>query len=266
MKSPIGLSADLPVLDITREALLLLWQKRVAVVRMFLPAMILLALVDWASSDLLGEDNQSARLIFVAVSLILGVLFATACHRFTLLPQEQWDANALHSFGRDEGRYLLRAIVIGVVAALVFFLIMLGLMLWAGQAQELVPLAAVAGALPALYIWARLSLTLPELALGRNSPLKRSWAMSEGNGSRLVLVVIILPVLMMLPFFALYTFDSAILNYLAAFGSYITSLISLVMLSLSYRFLLEFYEPPAAVDAQPEQARKESDQTTGFDA
>lgn len=245
MKSPLGLSADLPVADLVSEAVSLLWLKRTAVIRMFLPAMLILALVDWSSSVFLAEDDYINQFGFLIISVLLSVVFATSCHRFTLLPQEKWDANALHGMRREEFRYLLRGLLLGVIAMVIFFCTMLIAMLLLGK--DYAWLGAVIGVLPALYIWSRLSATLPELALGQKTDLKRAWLLSEGNGTRLVLVVFIVPVAMASPFLMLFMLDHSALRYLAAFGTYITSLISLVMLSLSYRFLLDFYEPQTAV-------------------
>ena len=47
MKSPLGLNTELPVGDMISEAVNLLWQKRQQVLAMFLPAILLLAFVDW---------------------------------------------------------------------------------------------------------------------------------------------------------------------------------------------------------------------------
>ena len=264
MKSPLGLNADLPVMDLLKEAVSLLMLKKQQVARMFVPAMLILALVDSLSSELV--DKGSAQLIFIVVSVVLGVLFATAAHRFTLLPEEQWHRNAIHGWGRDEFRYLLRAIIIGLAAAVVFFIIMLVCMAIVGP--ELAWMGAVVACLPALYIWARLSVTLPEVALGQKSDISRAWALSEGNGSRLVLIVIVLPVMMMLPVFASYAAENWMLNYVAAFGGYITSLISLVMLSVSYRFLTEFYDKPAETSGSEVSSADESPSpdNNGFDA
>lgn len=266
MKSPLGLSADLPVADLVSEAVALLWSKRAAVIKMFLPAMLILALVDWSSSTFLAENNYAGQFGFLIVSILLSVVFATSCHRFTLLPQDKWDANALHGMRREEFRYLLRGLLLGVIGAVVFFCTMLVAMLFIGQEEAW--LGAVAGVLPALYIWSRLSITLPELALGQKSDLKRAWSLSEGNGSRLVLVVFIVPVALASPFLALFMLDHSVLSYVAAFGTYITSLISLVMLSLSYRFLLDFYEPQVAENEQEYQPAETSvkQQDGGFDA
>ena len=262
MKSPLGLEANLPVMDIIRESLGLLWQKRELVLRMFLPALFILALVDWVASAFIDERSL-LQLGFALASLILAVLFATAAHRFTLLPPEQWYASALHAWKGEEFRYLLRIIQIVLCAFAVIFALVMVLLVVLGK--EMAPLAGVAGILPGFYIWGRLSVTLPEIALGQRTTLKRAWQLSAGNGSRLVLVVVVVPVLLMLPFIALYAADSLLLNYVAAFGSYITSLISLVMLSLSYRFLLDFYDGGDESRQLPEDETA-ADQNSGFDA
>lgn len=263
MKTPSGLKAELPVIDLFQEAISMLWQKRVQVIRLFMPALALLAFIDWLA-DLILPDNSSVSLtaVFLLVSVALSVLLATACHQFTLLPPEQRQVGrVLRAWGRNEARYLVRALVIGVLAAVVFFLCVLLLMLFSTDQKLMVVMSALA-LLPALYLWGRLSITLPELALGQSTGIRRAWDMSAGNGSRLALIVIIMPLLLGSPFLLLYLADNLLLNYVAALGTYLTSLISLVTLSLSYQFLLEFFEPQGA-DATA-QAVAESDQ--GFDA
>lgn len=249
MKSSLGLKAELAVVDIIKEAIGLLWIKRIDVVRMFLPAMLLLAAVDSASQYFFPQNSEAEvaifhpeQLLFVLVSAILSILLATACHRFTLLPREQWNTNALHGFGRAEMRYLLRLMQIGVLCCVVLFAVMLPLTALVGDQGAIA--AGVIAVMVMLYVWSRLSITLPEVALGQKSTLTRAWQLSRGNGSRLVVVVIVAPVAMTFPFLVLMFTDSevGVLSYLAAFGTYITTLISLVMLSLSYQFLLDFYD------------------------
>jgi len=258
MKSRLGLKAELPVADIVKEALELLWQKRADVIRMFLPAIVILAAVDWASQYFFPQNPDAEvavfhpeQLLFMLASLILSVLLATACHRFTLLPKEQWNASAIHAFGRQEFRYLLRAIQIGVICAVVFFAVLMLVMTLVGEERAMV--AAAAAVMLMLYVWSRLSITLPEVALGQITPLSRSWKLSQGNGSRLVVVVWLVPVVMALPFWLAFLVEDrfGITSYLAAFGIYLTTLVSLVMLSLSYRFLLDFseLEEPSALQA-----------------
>ncbi len=240
MKSPLGLDATLPVSDLVHEALVLLWQKRQAVIRRFLPVLVLLALIDWLSSIFFDQQDYSLHLLFLALSVGLSVLMATACHRFTLLPEDD-EVPVIRFWGRHEFRYLVRGVQILLIAAVMFFTVMFSLMLLLGGREQGALFASLVALFPAVYLWARLSVTLPEIALGQPSDLKRAWAFSRGNGGKLMLVVVIVPLLMTTPFVALYWSDDRVLNYVATFGVYLTTLISLVMLSLSYRFLLEFY-------------------------
>ncbi|ASP40495.1 hypothetical protein CHH28_18280 [Bacterioplanes sanyensis] len=266
MTSPLGLKPDLPVVDITSDAASLLWQKRTQVMRMFLPVLLLLAAIDWLSQAMypVVEDAvvfQPSQLIFMLASLFISILMATACHRFTLLPQDRWHANALHGFRRDEWRYLLRSIVIGLVVVLLAISIAgIGIAL---LGKDAVLLVGVVTAMLALYVMSRLAITLPAIALGQHSPLKQAWELSRGNGSRLVLVVFLIPMLLGSPFMLLLVLDSGVgvLSYLASFGIYITSLISLVMLSLAYQFLCDLND----VDALQEPAEV-TDNDNHFDA
>lgn len=265
MKSPMGLQAELPVADIVREALELLWVKRRPVVRLFLPVIAVLAVLDWADTFFLAQNDYLLRGGFMLVSVVLSVLFATTCHRFTLLPPEQQSDRIFRVWGRSEFRYLLRTFQIVLIGLLVFFSVMLGLMLALGDGNENALISALVAMLPACYLWARLSVTLPEVSMGRHTELRRAWDMSKGNGGKLVLVVIIVPLLMTAPFLLLYLADHSLLNYLASFGVYLSTLISLVMLSLSYRFLLEFFEPPESDIGAQALPSSDSD-TNGFDA
>lgn len=240
MKTPLGLDARLPVTDLILEALQLLWNKRRTVVQLFLPVVALLAFLDWLSTVFLNQQDYALQLLFMAFSVGISVLMATACHRFTLLPAAQ-QTSILRLWGRTEFRYMVRGVQILLIAAVVFFVVMLGLMLLMGGHNQHALLSSLIALLPAVYLWGRLSITLPEISLGQQSGLRRAWDMSRGNGSKLVLVVVIVPLLMTAPFLLLYLLDNTLLNYLAAFGVYLTTLISLVMLSLAYRFLLEFF-------------------------
>lgn len=278
MKTRLGLKAELPVADLISEAVQLLWRKRNDVIRMFLPAIVLLAAVDWASQYFFPPTANEGlpsfhpeQLLFVVFSIVLSVLLATACHRFTLLPKEQWNTNALHLWKTEELRYLMRGIHIAIICVPIFFAVMFVLMMIIGQEQGMV--AGAAGFMVMLYVWSRLSITLPEIALGQRTDLSHAWKLSQGNGSRLVVVVWVVPVLMAAPFWATFMIEDelGILNYLAAFGIYLTTLISLVMLSLSYRFLMDFYESndeSTASTNEPETSRidERQDDKGSFDA
>ncbi|MEC8907489.1 MAG: hypothetical protein VYE76_01280, partial [Pseudomonadota bacterium] len=99
MKSPLGLEARIPVFELFKDALFLLWAKRGRLVSMFLPIIIVLVVLDHFSSEIVsslaasaGVDEQLEVVEFplefwfmTAVSIVLSILLATTVHRFTLM-------------------------------------------------------------------------------------------------------------------------------------------------------------------------------------
>lgn len=234
MKSAKGLDVELPVMEIVRDASWSLMSNRQVLLSRFLPVMLVLGCIDWAASQFLPKDDLRQIFPFV-ISIAISILFATAAHRLTLrssrlLAERLWQ--------KSETRYLLYGFYIGIVMALTACLAILLAVVVLGQQGLMV--GAVLGLMLALYVTARLSIVLPEIALGGTGTLKRAWDLSNGNGSRLVLVVWILPILSSSPFLLMYFGDHMFMRLLAAFGIYVMTLFSLVTLSLSYRFLADY--------------------------
>lgn len=260
MKTRLGLDANLPVTDIVSEAIKLIWLQSGFVLSRFFPFMLALALIDWLGKILFPEQSGLMPFIFMLLSMLLGVVFAIACHRFALA-----DKDVPVSFGwtRDHWRYLWRGVQIGLVGGLVIMLALIGFGIVApellslqegGEPQLSGPAFAIAllGLMLMAYVTSRLSVTLPEIAIGRPSSLKRAWKLSSGNGSRLVVVVWIVPIVLALPFMAAYMLESSLMLFVAGMGTYIATLISLITLSLSYRFLvdLERESSPETTDSE----------------
>lgn len=194
--------------------------------------------------------------ILQVIVLVFTILMATAAHKFTLLPREQWPSNALRLLGINEIRYFVRVVQIGVIGAAIVIGVILVSLVFGKQAF---PIGLMFGAMIAIYVSGRLSITLPEIALGRFSQLNRAWDMGKGNGSMLVIVVVVLPMLLTVPFMipSLLT-ENGVLRFIATFATYIGSLISVTVLSLSYQFLLDFYEPSSSYSDDGDQSRDDS--------
>ena len=209
--------------------------------------------------------------IVTGISGLLCVLLATTVHRFTLQDASHWPSNALRVPNRSDWRYLLRSLQLVFVSAgaglgvTVVAMVILGVVTGASDPaamQQVVGLAFIPAFMLMLYILARLSITLPEIAIGtEGSDLGRAWRMSKGNGTRLVIVALALPLLVNLPFLLLVSLENVVTDIVAAFGIYSMTLISITVLSLSYQFLLEFYEPDEGEEVTPEK-----DDDDGMDA
>ena len=284
MKSPLGLEARIPVFELFKDALFLLWAKRGRLVSMFLPIIIVLVVLDHFSSEIVsslaasaGVDEQLEVVEFplefwfmTAVSIVLSILLATTVHRFTLMDASHWPSNALRIPRAYDWRYLWRFIQIIFIAIAVPIITITVVTLLLGT-QVSPGMSGSSGASNLIfiiilmfipYILARLSVTLPEIATGvKGSDLGRAWRMSRGTGGRLIIVVLILPFIVTIPFTVFATLDNVLARVVAAFGAYSMTLISITVLSLSYQFLLEFYEPDEGEEVTPEK-----DDDDGMDA
>ena len=285
MKSPLGLEARIPVFELFKDALFLLWAKRGRLLSMFLPIIVVLVVLDRYSAAItepimaaMGQEGGNMEMgfpmefwIVTAISGLLSILLATTVHRFTLQDASHWPSNALRVPNRSDWRYLLRSLQLVFVSAgaglgvTIVVLVIMGIVTGANDPaamQQVVGLAFIPAFMLMLYILARLSITLPEIAIGtEGSDLGRAWRMSKGNGTRLVIVALALPLLVNLPFLLLVSLENVVTDIVAAFGIYSMTLISITVLSLSYQFLLEFYEPDPEEDVIPEK-----DDNDGMDA
>ena len=285
MKSPLGLEARIPVFEMFKDDLFLLWAKRGRLLSMFLPIILVLVVLDRYSAAItepimaaMGQEGGNMEMgfplefwIVTGISGLLSVLLATTVHRFTLQDASHWPSNALRVPNRSDWRYLLRSLQLVFVSAgaglgvTVVAMVILGVVTGASDPaamQQVVGLAFIPAFMLMLYILARLSITLPEIAIGtEGSDLGRAWRMSKGNGTRLVIVALALPLLVNLPFLLLVSLENVVTDIVAAFGIYSMTLISITVLSLSYQFLLEFYEPDEGEEVTPEK-----DDDDGMDA
>ncbi|MCY0966404.1 hypothetical protein [Parathalassolituus penaei] len=262
MKSPKGLDVELPVVEVMKDAIWSLMAKRQILLSRFLPVMLVLALIDWGSSVFL-EQGSTLQFLPMILSLMVSIVFATSVHRFTLTPNAAMMQPGV--WRRAETLYLRRGFMIGFIFAGIVSLVMLIVAMILGK--QMVAAAAVAGLMVALYVTARVSVGLPEIAMGRESSLRRAWELSDGNGSRLVLVVWILPVLLSSPFLAMYFTDHIVLRLFASFGTYLMTLFSLVTLSLAYRFLADFVDgDEASGSVASTVVNSEHKNADGFDA
>jgi cation transporter-like permease len=189
MKSPLGLEARLPIFDLFKDAVFLLWAKRGRLVSMFLPIIVVLMVLDHYSSALgesvmatVGEvagetkdmpEGMGRFLVLTLVSMLLSVLMATTVHRFSLQDSAFWPKNALRFPIRSDWRYLARSVQILAIC----MLILIGVSVVGGAfagiiggaagpeaIQQTIILFMVPGFMIMLYVSARLSVTLPEIS------------------------------------------------------------------------------------------------------
>lgn len=253
----------LPVADILRSTLHRLVRERYSLI----PALILpflLIQVCMASYWLIPRAIDPANVltasywlpfVFIAVGIV-GMIFwgllAVACHRVMLDDEDKPGVIDGIWLGSRQIRYLMKALVLGLPAALIW-----GLLIFLGM-QYVLPLIALPDQellsdfvftvglqlafFPVHYLIARFSLALPAAALGDPMSFRQAWQESSRNGWRLVILLMLAPLLLDLlqPFvnaaqaFAFWPFliMSSALNFFVA-------IFSISTLSLSYEWFMQ---------------------------
>lgn len=153
--------------------------------RIMLPLIVLLV------GTLLSGLLPATATLGAALNFVGYVLLAVAVHRYILVGDP---ALADENLGKAAFLYFVWLIATGVVAALIAVPIMLML------ASVISGFGVFFALLPALYVTSRLSLVLPDRAIGRETEWREIWAVSVGNGWKLTAILVLLPMLFSLPF------------------------------------------------------------------
>jgi hypothetical protein len=240
--SPI--SAPLPVIRIICDAFLFVWDKRV---RMLRALAIPVALLFVVGHTFTFADDDPWKWAQMFVQTALYILFAITCHRLALIGDEGVPNYGLRTWTPREWRYLGWSVVIMMIWMLYFFVIssMIASKLIseveAGTRVESVesfgPLVWLAG-VPILYIFTRLSVLYPAIALDQQPTAQWVWRLTADNGWRLTIVVGLLPwVLYFLAGLLLRENATLVENIIVELIGFILLAVEVVALSFSYKHL-----------------------------
>lgn len=199
----------LSIWSIVGESYAFVWHGRRRFASLAAPAIVVLAvlstLVTWLAVSMApgGAENRMfgpAGFLLVLTGLVaifLWVVFSVAWHRAFLVPSESVTVGAALGWSRRQSRFLLLSIVVGLLIVLV----MVGGALAAFAASSLfgvgqgglantifLPLYLV-GLAGALVISGRLALLFPAAAVDHQMTFGECWAMTQGNGWRMAVIV-----------------------------------------------------------------------------
>ncbi len=252
----------LPVADLLRSTFDRLIEKRYALIPALILPFLLIQLCTaayWIIPRAISFENiENIQLLGIVLtgiglfSMLFWGLLAVACHRVILDDDKKPRVIDGIWLGIRQVRYLLRATVIGLPAALVWGLIAVlathyELPAFGTPDQDILTsyvsiVAMQVLLLPVHYLVARLSFVLPAAALGEPMTFGQAWQESSGNGWRLVILLMFAPYAFVLlgplmsagqtiAFWPLMIF-SHILHFLGA-------LFAIAALSLSYAWIME---------------------------
>jgi len=188
MDTSVSSAGKLPVLKILLTALYYLFHFRVALLK----GLLIPVSLSFVALFLNGYfAHMLSGLVFILIvlsaTLVAFSLIAVTCHRIFLNRVFEGSSGWV-VFRLGDLRFILRLVGLGTICLIVTFPILFPLVFT--QLPYLVLLAAI----PACYLFARMSPSLPAAAVGDPSPMADAWEWSQGNGWRLVILVVLLPI------------------------------------------------------------------------
>jgi hypothetical protein len=233
----------LPVIATVKEAILVVWQRRIDLFRALLATALVLAALDVAKSHL----TKGFGLLVSLLGLFVFTLFAVTCHRIVLLGETSVPTYGVHSWTSRETRFVGWSLVMAFYVLLVILPIGLiggGIALYFDAKGYEVSVTGyekyafgLAASIPAVYVFARLAVLLPATAVGERHNTDWAFDTTANNGWRLAAMVVVIPALLGHATNALRVENSPLMDFLVRLVSYAFIAVGIAALSLSFRFL-----------------------------
>jgi hypothetical protein len=152
-----------------------------------------------ATTEEAFEQLFWVALVLKPFQLLLGTMCAVSCHRLVLIGDEGIPNSSGLFLSARELRFIGWSLALGLIfAAFVVFSALLGIALVVVLSaaprtftQVLVGATLASCLVLALYVCGRCSLIFPATAIDRRASLRSAWTLSEGNGWRLMLLIIL---------------------------------------------------------------------------
>jgi hypothetical protein len=192
------------------------------------------------------EKSLLLEVMLNILSIVIFVPFASYCHRIVIIGGEpekvgnlNWTMRETRFLGWTLGIYFVSGFAL--FAGGVFWYALTSVLQGRGLISAIV-LFILLVILPGFYLLARLSLVFPGVAVGERPDIGSVWELSEGQVSRLLILVVIFPLLAMITLYGLHFFllgnDVNLYTGLIAGISFYTLLILVIsVLSESYVYL-----------------------------
>ena len=230
---PLPPAKKLPVSKVVADALALLWTRKVDLLRALTLPYVLVLLLEYCNVLVFSEVGFGGALALSALSSLVYASFAVTCHRLVLLGNDSVPLLGVLVPGMRVLNFWLCTILLSVTLSILSVIVALPVGMIFDQPW--IPLLLVA--IPALYIFSRLSLLFPAIAIDDDRIVTRAWLFSRENGLRMMALIVI-PVLP--GYFGHYLFadsESMLIGSLIQLGGFLFAVIGIILVYLSYQEL-----------------------------
>ncbi len=207
-------NSTIPIIRTVREAYAFLWHQRRDFISLVAPAfmvvVILSTLLTWMFPKRFAAPGEFIVIAFpiIVAWVAMVVMFAVAWHRRYLVPDDDVTVRAAYHWRPRHTGFLVAVIVVGLWAALTFVLVFFPAILVAGPFIRILwpepPEEWAISMLGLGVIWiasvfaacvaARYSMLMPSSAVGQRMSSAECWRFTQGNGSRLALIIVLIAI------------------------------------------------------------------------
>lgn len=192
-----SMNNPLRLLDIFKATITQLWWERKVVGGLLILVVFVNVSVDWLFfTSLRAEENSWIYLVFVIQALVY-TLFSVRVHRLILGVANP--VQGVLSWSRREtiffGWFVIGVILFFIAGFTVTsaFVAAIAVAIPYRFSDSAVAIMALVASLPAAYLFARLVVLLPAVAIDQKQSIAWAWALTKGNGWRMVLIFWALP-------------------------------------------------------------------------
>lgn len=171
------------------------------------------------------KDNTGTVFLRLA-GIIIYAIIAVNIHQHLLTKDEEQHSNKNYFI---YFYWIIAIAVLMAITALPFILL-----------NAILPMLTILAVVPVFYIYLRISMVLPDRAIGRSTPTNTLWGYSENHVLKLASVLLLIPILLSIPAAIIETVllpENIISDIFSAVTSNIIMMLEVGLVSISYREL-----------------------------
>ena len=233
-------SSDLSVLTIINHALDYIWGNQASIFETLKYPGLGILLASFCQNPSITSDGGIFNWLFFICETYFYTLFAVQCHRLVLLSESTQTLRQSLRWSNRETYFLLYTLGISFIGMLLCFLPAIFLLALFTQLffvdRGFGVILFLFFCLPGGYIFSRLSLAFPSIAIDQVDCLHSAWKISEGNGWKIFILVAMTPMVFS-EFLKLIESGGILLNGFLSVLGLIIFLFAVTILSLTFNEL-----------------------------
>jgi len=233
----------LPVFKVIKAGFILVKTNARPLIKSLLPTGILLFILNIIEIKTYWPAGDAVQLLHLAITGGVFTLFAITCHRTLLLGSQSVPQYGVTSWSAREWRFLWWGMVAYFFLIVLFMLVAIMLSVFTssvgGPGFGFSGALSLLGIIPGIYVFSRLSILFPAVAIEKKVGWDWALATSKYNGWRLVVIVGLIPLVFGFSPALLCRDTCIVVDVLWAFIGIIFTVFEIALLSLSFKYLSE---------------------------